>query len=47
MGGNYYKDTTDNKVYKCYQDNDLNPGTGVKLDYFPHDLVGVYSLLES
>lgn len=44
---NYYKDTTDNKVYKCYRDNDLNPGTGVKLDYLPHDLVGVYFLLEA
>lgn len=38
----YYKDPEDTQIYKCYRDNDSEPGTGVRLDYLPHELVNIY-----
>ena len=38
----YYRDSEDGQVYKCFRDNDASPGTGVRLDYLPHELVNIY-----
>lgn len=44
----YYKDKyyTDpernNEVYQCFRDSDTEPGTGIRLDYLPHELVNIY-----
>lgn len=38
----YYRDSEDGQVYKCYRDNDTEPGTGIRLDYLPHELVNIY-----
>lgn len=37
----YYRDSEDGQVYKCFRDNDASPGTGVRLDYLPHELVNI------
>lgn len=47
-GMTYYKDKyyTDpgknNEVYLCYRDSDTDPGSGIRLDYLPHELVNIY-----
>ena len=38
----YYKDSEDNQVYLCTRDSDSEPGTGVSLNYLPHELVNIY-----
>lgn len=38
----YYRDSEDGQIYKCFRDNDSAPGTGVRLDYLPHELVNIY-----
>lgn len=38
----YYKDAEDSKVYLCTRDSDTDPGTGVSLNYLPHELEGIY-----
>lgn len=38
----YYKDSEDNQVYLCIRDSDSEPGTGVSLNYLPHELVNIY-----
>lgn len=38
----YYRDSEDNQVYKCFRDNDTEPGSGIALAYLPHELVNIY-----
>lgn len=38
----YCRDPEDSKVYKCFRDSDSEPGSGVRLDYLPHDLKSIY-----
>lgn len=38
----YYRDSEDGQVYQCYRDSDSEPGTGIRLDYLPHELVNIY-----
>lgn len=38
----YYKDPEDNQIYQCYRDSDTEPGSGVALNYLPHELVNIY-----
>ena len=38
----YYEDSEDNQVYLCTRDSDSEPGTGVSLNYLPHELVNIY-----
>lgn len=47
-GMTYYKDKyysdpeKNNEVYQCFRDSDTEPGTGIRLDYLPHELVNIY-----
>lgn len=38
----YYKDPEDQQVYLCIRDNDLEPGSGLRLDYLPHEVTNIY-----
>lgn len=38
----YYKDPEDGQIYQCFRDSDSEPGTGVALNYLPHELVNIY-----
>lgn len=38
----YYRDSEDKQVYKCFRDSDTDPGSGVQLNYLPHELVNIY-----
>lgn len=38
----YYKDPEDGQIYMCYRDSDTEPGSGVALNYLPHELVNIY-----
>lgn len=38
----YYKDPLDNQIYQCFRDSDSEPGTGVRLDFVPSQLVNIY-----
>lgn len=38
----YYKDSEDSKIYLCTRDSDISPGTGIALNYLPHELIGHY-----
>lgn len=42
----YYRDPEDGQIYKCYRDSDTEPGTGIRLDYLPHELVNLYFYFE-
>lgn len=38
----YYKDPKDNQIYQCFRDSDTDPGSGVRLDFIPSQLVNIY-----
>lgn len=38
----YYKDPEDGQIYMCYRDSDTEPGSGIALNYLPHELVNIY-----
>lgn len=42
----YYRDSEDGQIYKCFRDSDTDPGTGVQLNYLPHELVNIYFYFE-
>jgi len=42
----YYRDSEDEQIYKCFRDSDTEPGTGVQLNYLPHELVNIYFYFE-
>lgn len=42
----YYRDSEDKQVYKCFRDSDTDPGTGIQLNYLPHELVNIYFYFE-
>ena len=42
----YYRDSEDGQIYKCFRDSDTEPGTGVQLNYLPHELVNIYFYFE-
>lgn len=39
----YYSDPSkNNEVYLCFRDSDTEPGTGIRLDFYPSQLVNIY-----
>ena len=40
--GRYYRDPEDGKTYLCTRDDDARPGSGIVLQYLPHELAGQY-----
>lgn len=38
----YYLDPSNNEVYLCIRDDNIEPGKGVELSYLPHQLVNIY-----
>lgn len=38
----YYRDSEDGQIYQCFRDSDSEPGTGIRLDYLPHELINIY-----
>ena len=38
----YYVDPTNNEVYLCTKDDNLEPGKGIELNFLPSELVNIY-----